>query len=62
MLSFSEWRVFDTKIKKKKEKKDEQRVNQTHGEGGNFDQQRKAIGGDSQVTQQTIHVFTVPEL
>ena len=58
MIAFSEW----VKPKKKKERKDEQRNNQTHGESGNLNQQGKVTGGDPQVTQQTIHVFTVTEL
>ena len=58
MLAFSEW-VLRTKRKKKK---DEQRSNQTHGESGNLNQQGEVARGDSQVAQQTIHVFAVPEL
>ena len=58
MLAFNEW-VLRAKRKKKK---DEQRSNQTHGEGGNLNQQGEVAGGDSQVAQQTIHVFAVPEL
>jgi hypothetical protein len=58
MLAFSEW-VLRTKRKKKK---DEQRSNQTHGESGNLNQQGEVAGGDSQVAQQTIHVFPIAEL
>ena len=58
MLAFSEW-VLRTKRKKKK---DEQRSNQTHGESGNLNQQGEVARGDSQIAQQTIHVFAVPEL
>jgi hypothetical protein len=58
MLAFSEW-VLRAKRKKKK---DEQRSNQTHGEGGNFHQQGQASRGNPQVAQQTVHVFAVPEL
>ena len=58
MLAFSEW-VLRTKRKKKK---DEQRSNQTHGESGNLNQQGEVARGDTQVAQQTIHVFAVPEL
>jgi hypothetical protein len=58
MLAFSEW-VLRTKRKKKK---DEQRSNQTHGEGGNLNQQGEVVRSDSQIAQQTIHVFAVPEL
>jgi hypothetical protein len=61
MLTFKEWLKVE-KRKKKKDKKDEPRSNQTHGESGNFNQQGQAARGDSQVTQQTIHVFAVPEL
>jgi len=56
MLAFSEW-VLRTKRKKKK---DEQRSNQTHGESGNLNQQGEVARGDTQVAQQTIHVFAVP--
>jgi len=58
MLAFTEW-VLRAKRKKKK---DEQRSNQTHGESGNLNQQGEVAGSDTQVTQQTIHVFAVPEL
>ena len=58
MLAFSEW-VLRTKRKKKK---DEPRSNQTHGESGNLNQQGEVARGDSQVAQQTIHVFPVAEL
>jgi len=58
MLAFSEW-VLRTKRKKKK---DESRSNQTHGESGNLNQQGEVARGDTQVAQQTIHVFAVPEL
>jgi hypothetical protein len=58
MLAFSEWVLRA----KRKRKKDEQRSNQTHGEVGNVNQQREVAGSDSQVAQQTVHVFAVPEL
>ena len=58
MLSLKEW----MRIRKKKEKKNEQRSSQTHREVGNLNQQGKAAGSDSQVAQQTVHVFAVPEL
>jgi len=58
MLAFSEWVL---RIKRKK-KKDEQRSNQTHGESGNLNQQGEVAGSDTQIAQQTIHVFAVPEL
>jgi hypothetical protein len=60
MMSFSEW--VKSEKRKKKEKSDEQRGGQTHGESGNFHQQRAVAGSDSQVTQQTVHVFAIPEL
>ena len=58
MLSFSEW-VLRAKRKKKK---DESRSNQTHGEGGNLNQQGEVARSDSQVAQQTVHVFPIAEL
>lgn len=61
MLSITEWMKVEKRNKKKKEP-NEPRSNQTHGEGGNINQQGQAARGDSQVTQQTIHVFAVPEL
>jgi len=60
MLAFAEW-VLNQK-KKKKERKDERHTSQIGGEIGHFNQQRQAVGLDPQVTQQTIHVFAVPEL
>jgi hypothetical protein len=60
MLAFAEW-VLNQK-KKKKERKDERHTSQIDGEIGHIDQQRQAVGLDPQVTQQTIHVFAVPEL
>ncbi len=60
MMSFNEWIKFEER--KKKEKKNEQRSSQTHGEGGNLNQQGEAARGNPQVTQQTVHVFAVPEL
>ncbi len=62
MLSFTEWLKEEKRMKKKKEKDDEPRGNQTYGEGGNFHQQGQAAGGNSQIPQQTVHVFAVPEL
>jgi len=61
MLSITEWLKVE-KRKNKKDKKDEPRSNQNHGEGGNINQQGQAAGSNPQVTQQTIHVFAVPEL
>ena len=60
MLAFAEW-VFNQK-KKKKERKDERHNSQVGGESGNHTQQGETVGGDPKVTQQTIHVFAVPEL
>ena len=60
MLTFAEW-VLNQK-KKKKERKDERHTSQIGGEIGHINQQRQATGLDPQVTQQTIHVFAVPEL
>ena len=60
MLAFAEW-VFNQK-KKKKERKDERHNSQIGGEIGHINQQRQVVGLDPQVTQQTIHVFAVPEL
>ena len=62
MMSFSEWLKVEARMKKKKDKNDESRGNQTYGEGGNFHQQGQAARGNSQVAQQTVHVFAVPEL
>jgi triphosphoribosyl-dephospho-CoA synthetase len=64
MLSFKEWRKVEatTPKKKKKDTNDEQRSSQTYGEGGNLYQQGQVARGNSEVTQQTIHVFAVPEL
>ena len=61
MMSLIEWIHFEKK-RKAKELANEPRSNQTHGEIGNFNQQGEIARGDTQVTQQTIHVFTVPEL
>jgi membrane protein implicated in regulation of membrane protease activity len=58
MLSLKEW----MRIRKKKKKKNEQRSSQTYGESGNVHQQGEVAGSHPQVTQQTVHVFAVPEL
>jgi hypothetical protein len=58
MLSLKEW----MRIRKKKEKKNEQRSSQTHRESGHVHQQGEVAGSHPQVTQQTVHVFAVPEL
>jgi hypothetical protein len=61
MISFKEW--FTKKNRKKRKGEGyESRSNQTHGEGGNLNQQGEVARGDSQIAQQTIHVFAVPEL
>jgi len=60
MLAFSEW-VLNQK-KKKKERKNERHTSQIGGEGRHINQQGQAAGLDSQVTQQTVHIFAVPEL
>jgi hypothetical protein len=60
MLMFVEW-VLNQK-KKKKERKDERHNSQVGGESGHINQQREITGGDSQVAQQTIYVFSAPEL
>ena len=60
MLAFTEW-ILNQK-KKKKERKNERHDSQVGGEIGHLNQQGQAAGLDSQVTQQTIHVFAVPEL
>ena len=58
MLSLKEW----VRIRKKKEKKYEQRSSQTHGESGHVHQQGEVAGSHPQVTQQTVHVFPSQEL
>ena len=58
MLAFTEW----LRIRKKKEKKNEQRSSETHRENGNLNQQGKAPRGNPQVAKQTVHLFAVPEL
>ena len=60
MLMFVEW-VLNQK-KKKKEHKDERHNSQISGEIGHINQQGQAAGLDSQVAQQTIHVFPEPKL
>jgi hypothetical protein len=60
MLMFVEW-VLNQK-KKKKEHKDERHNSQVGGEIGYINQQGQAAGLDSQVAQQTIHVFPEPKL
>jgi len=62
MLRLIEWIKVEQRIKKKKEKANEPRGNQTNGEGGNHDQQRQTAGVNTQVPQQTVHLFPVPEL
>jgi membrane protein implicated in regulation of membrane protease activity len=58
MLKLKEW----MRIRKKKEKKNEQRSSQTYGESGYVNQQGEVARGNPQVAQQTVHVFAVPEL
>lgn len=60
MLAFAEW-VLNQK-KKKKERKDERHTSQIGGEIGYINKQRQVVGHDPQITQQTVHVFAVPEL
>jgi hypothetical protein len=61
MMSLIEWIHYDKK-RKVKELANEPRSNQTHGEGGDLNQQGEVARGDSQVAQQTIHVFPIAEL
>ena len=60
MIGFVEW--IQRPIKLKRKKKNEQRSSQTNGESGNYYQQGEVARGDSQIAQQTVHVFPVPEL
>lgn len=64
MLTFKEWRKVEATNpkKKKKDTNDEQRSSQANGEGGNLNQQGEVVRGDSQIAQQTVHLFAVPEL
>lgn len=62
MLKLIEWIKVEQRIKKKKEKANEPRGNQTNGEGGNNYQQGQTAGANTQVPQQTVHLFPVPEL
>ena len=63
MLNFKRWLSKPIKSKiKKRTKNNEPRGNQTNGEGGDVDQQRQAAGGNSKITQQTVHLFPMPEL
>jgi hypothetical protein len=59
MMSFIDWTEQDRK-RKEKEKRNEQRSNQTHRESGHFNQQGEVAGGDSKVTQQAVHLFPEP--
>lgn len=61
MFSLIEWLKAEKRIKKK-EKANEPRGNQTNGESRNDHQQGQTAGVNTQVTQQTVHVFPVPEL
>jgi len=60
MLAFAEWVL--NQQKKKKERKNERHTSQIGGEIGHVNQQGEAARSDSQVAQQTVHVFAVPEL
>ncbi len=60
MLAFAEWVL--NQHKKKKERKNERHTSQIGGEIGHINQQGEVARGDTQVAQQTIHVFAVPEL
>ncbi len=60
MLVFTEW-VLNQK-KKKKEHKDERHNSQVGGEIGHINQQGEVVRDNSQVAQQTIHVFPEPKL
>lgn len=62
MFSLIEWLKSKKRIKKHKEKSNEPRGNQTNGESGNHNQQGQTAGANTQVTQQTVHLFPVPEL
>jgi hypothetical protein len=62
MLRLVEWIKVQKRIKKKKEKTHEPRSNQANGEVGNDHQQGQIAGGHPQVTQQTVHLFPIPEL
>jgi hypothetical protein len=58
MMSFIEW----MHEQKKKERKNEPRRNQISREGGYVYNEREVVRDNSQVSQQTVHVFAVPEL
>ena len=60
MLAFAEC-ILNQK-KKKKERKDERHTSQIGGKSGDINQQGEVARRDPQVTQQTIHVFTVNKL
>jgi hypothetical protein len=62
MFSLKEWLKAEKRIKKKKEKANEPRGNQTNGESGNEYQQGQTAGANTQVPQQTVHLFPIPEL
>jgi hypothetical protein len=62
MLSLKEWLKSEKRIKKRKENANEPRGNQANGEGGNNYQQGQTAGVNTQVTQQTVHLFPIPEL
>jgi hypothetical protein len=62
MLTLKEWLKVTKPTKKKKEKTNEPRGNQTNGEVGHHYQQGEVAGSHSQVAQQTVHLFPIPEL
>ena len=62
MLSLIEWLKSEKRIKKNKEKSNEPRGNQTNGESRNDHQQGQTAGVNTQVSQQAVHLFPVPEL
>lgn len=57
MLSFKHW----TK-RKKKEPRHERHISQTDREIRNQDNQGEAVGADSQVPVERVHVFPIAEL
>ena len=64
MVSFKKWlsKSINLKKKKNKERKYEPRSNQTNRKVGNVYKQGKIVGGDSQITKQTIRLFSTPKL
>lgn len=58
LMSFMEWIEYD---KKKKGKKNELGSSQTGREIGVTNDQGQALGNDSQVQPEGVHVFSLPE-